>query len=134
MFLKRFSLPCSPPPTRDSGNKRIPGKWTCLERFFGATPVCVVWNWTVQLTGLQRQLDPLTNTSQIQFGRVRIANKNQQRWHNLAETARPRPQHKSAGGTRRDARRSSRLCLSQRSEDQRKSKTSKHWLASSISK
>ena len=31
---------------------------------------------------------------------VRIANKNQQWWHYLAETARPQPQHQSAGGTR----------------------------------
>nr|AAP86254.1 Ac1-290 [Rattus norvegicus] len=33
-----FSKPCSPPPTRGSGKERIWGKWTCSERFFGATP------------------------------------------------------------------------------------------------
>jgi hypothetical protein len=26
---------------------RIWGKWTCLEKFFGATPVCVVWKLAV---------------------------------------------------------------------------------------
>jgi hypothetical protein len=50
--------------------------------------------------------------------RVGIANTDQQWWHYLAETARPQPPHESAGGTRRQARRSSQLCLSQGSEDQ----------------
>jgi hypothetical protein len=31
--------------------KKYGGKWTCLERFFGATPVCVVWESAVQFTG-----------------------------------------------------------------------------------
>jgi hypothetical protein len=34
---------------------------TCLKRFFGATPVCVVWKLAVQ----QWQLDSLTNTPWI---------------------------------------------------------------------
>jgi hypothetical protein len=42
MILKHFNLPYSPPPTRGSGKERIQEKWTCLERFFGATPACVV--------------------------------------------------------------------------------------------
>jgi hypothetical protein len=45
MVLKYFNLPCSSPLTRGSGKERIQGlgeKWTCLERFFGATPICVV--------------------------------------------------------------------------------------------
>jgi hypothetical protein len=51
--LKCFNLPSNPPPTRGSGKERIQvgGKWTCLERFFGAVPVCVVWKLAVQFTG-----------------------------------------------------------------------------------
>ena len=60
----------------------------------------------------QINLQTLTNTAAYQYGRVRIANMNQQSQHYLAETARLQPQHKSAGGTQRDARRSFRLCLS----------------------
>jgi hypothetical protein len=33
-----------------SGEKKDTGKETCLERFFGATPVCVVWKSAVQFT------------------------------------------------------------------------------------
>jgi hypothetical protein len=73
-----------------------------------------------------------TDTPAVQFCRVGIANRNEQRWHYLAESARPQPWHKSAaGGTRRLAR-SSRLCLSQRREDQQRFKTNKHchsWLS-----
>jgi hypothetical protein len=66
MVLKCFNLPSSPPPTRGSRKERILGKWTCLERFFGATPTCVVWKFSVQFTGYrQRKLDSLTNTSQM---------------------------------------------------------------------
>jgi hypothetical protein len=57
-----------------------------------------------------------TDIPEVQFSRVRIANKNQQWWHKLAGTARPQTnQHKSAGGTRanRNDRRRSELCLSQ---------------------
>ena len=50
MVLKRCNLPCSSVPTRGSGKERIWGKWTCLERFFGAMPVCVVWKSAVQFT------------------------------------------------------------------------------------
>jgi hypothetical protein len=51
-----------------------------------------------------------------------IANMNQQKWHNLAETARPQPnQQESVGVTRtnRDTR-SSLPCLSQQSEGQQR--------------
>jgi hypothetical protein len=51
MVLKCLNLPFLPSPTRGSGKERIQGKWTCLERFFGAIPVCVVWKLAVQLTG-----------------------------------------------------------------------------------
>lgn len=30
-------------------------KWTCIERFFGATAICVVWKFAVQYTGQQWQ-------------------------------------------------------------------------------
>ena len=75
-----------------------------------------------------------TDTPAVQFSRIWISNMNQQRWHYLAETARPQPQHKSAGGTRRDTRRSSQLCLSQGSEDQQRCETHKHCTASCTSK
>jgi hypothetical protein len=51
MVLKRFNLPFNPPPTRASGKERIWGKWTCLERLFGETPICVVWKLAVQFRG-----------------------------------------------------------------------------------
>jgi hypothetical protein len=51
MVLKHFSIPASPPPTRDNGKKRILGTWTYLERFFGATPICAVWKLAVQFIG-----------------------------------------------------------------------------------
>jgi hypothetical protein len=61
MDLKCFNLPCSPPPTRGSEKERIReeggalgvgrAEWTCLERFFGAIPICVVWKSVIQFTG-----------------------------------------------------------------------------------
>ena len=72
-----------------------------------------------------------TDTPAVQFSSVRIANTNQQQWHYLAETARPQPQLKSAGGTRA---KSSPLCLSQGSKDQQTHKTNKHCTASCTSK
>ena len=50
--------------------------------------------------------------------------------HNLIGRSRPQP----AGGTRRNARRSSQLCLIQQSEDQWRSKTHKLCTASSINR
>jgi hypothetical protein len=40
-------------------------EWTCLERFFGATPIFVVWKLAVQFTDQQWQLDSLANIFQI---------------------------------------------------------------------
>ena len=40
-------------------------KWACLERFFGATPIFVVWESAVRFTGQQWQLDPLASASRI---------------------------------------------------------------------
>ena len=55
MVLKFFNLPHYLPPTIGSGKERIligvGGMWTCLERFFGATPVCVVWKLVFQFIG-----------------------------------------------------------------------------------
>jgi hypothetical protein len=78
MVLKYFNLPFSPPPTRGSGKERIWGKWTCLERLFGATPVCVVWKSAVHrlaaaAAAAQSTHKHFTDTSAIQFGRVRLA-------------------------------------------------------------
>jgi hypothetical protein len=50
MIIKCFNLSCNPPPTRGSGKERIQGKWTSVERFFGATPICVVWKPAVHFT------------------------------------------------------------------------------------
>ena len=82
MVLKCFKLSFSLLPTRGSGKERIQGKWTCLERFFGAAPVCVVWKSAIQFTRHHWELDPLANSSRIdtpaaQFSRVRRANRNQ---------------------------------------------------------
>jgi len=44
------------------------------------------------------------NIVAVQLGRVEIANRNQQWWHGLAETARSWPLHNSVGGTQSDTR------------------------------
>jgi hypothetical protein len=64
MVVKHFNLPCSPPPSRGSGEKK--GFWErgpVLRLFFGANSICVVRRAAVQFTGPQRQLSSLTNTS-----------------------------------------------------------------------
>ena len=61
----------------------------------------------------------LTDTPAVQFGRVWIANMT---WL------------ESAGGTKRNTRRSSQLCLSQGSKDQQRHETHKHCTASCTSK
>jgi hypothetical protein len=63
VVLKCINLFCNLPPTGSSVKERIWGKETCLERFFRATPVCVVWKLAVQFRG--KQLDTLENTSHI---------------------------------------------------------------------
>jgi hypothetical protein len=65
--------------------------------------------------------------SAVKLGGVQIANMNQHQWHYLAETARPQPPHRSAGGTRanRNTRKSSQLCFSQQSKDQQRLETNK---------
>jgi hypothetical protein len=61
---KWFNFPWNPPPT--SGKERIWEKWTCFEKFFGATPTCVVWKskFSSQVCR-QQQLNPLKNTPRI---------------------------------------------------------------------
>jgi len=91
MFLKHFYLPCSPPPTRGSGKikkKKIQGKWTYLERFFGATAICVIWKLAVQFTGQQQQLDLLANISWIyqQSSSVELGKQQQRHNHRRCET------------------------------------------------
>jgi hypothetical protein len=53
MVLKCFNIPYRPPSTRGSGKETVWEKWNCLERFFRATSVCVVWKSAVQFTGQQ---------------------------------------------------------------------------------
>jgi hypothetical protein len=74
LALKHFNLPCNLPPTRGSGKERILGKWTCLERFFGATPVFVFWKSEVQVTvALTRISIPAQNiTTKKQDGEERV--------------------------------------------------------------
>jgi hypothetical protein len=119
IVLKHFNLPCSPPPTRGSGQERIwvcVGKWTCLEK--------VLWsNCHLCLLELSSSVHRsaaaarstrkhFMDTPAVQFGRVRIANRNQQLWHT---------KQRQPG-------------LSQQSKDQWSLKTHKHCAASSISK
>ena len=78
MVLRYFDLPYSPSPTRGGGEERMQGKWTCLERFFGITPICVVWKSEVQFTGQQAAAarsirKHLTDAPAVQFGRVGLA-------------------------------------------------------------
>ena len=75
------------------------------------------------------------DTLAVQFSRVGIVNTNQQQWRDLVETDRPQPQHESMGGTRANKNtKSSQLCLSQGSEDQRRLKTKKQWTTSCTSR
>jgi len=66
MFLKCFSLPCSPPPTRGSGKERIrvavhPFRNGSLEQL----PSVLSGNWQFSSQVSRRQQhDPLANTSQ----------------------------------------------------------------------
>jgi hypothetical protein len=49
-FLSALISPLAHHP-QEAVEKRILGKWTCLDRFFGATLACIVWKLAVQLTG-----------------------------------------------------------------------------------
>jgi hypothetical protein len=73
MVLKCFNLPCNPPPTRGRVKERIWVTWTCLERFFGATPICVVWKSAVQFTVAPSLFKHFMATPAVQFSRVGLA-------------------------------------------------------------
>ena len=112
------------------------GEGTCLKRFFGATPICVVRKSAVQFTGYRAvaarsSCTYFMDTPAVQFGRVGIATAVT---HYLAGTVRPQPRLKSVGGTRRNTKRSSQLCLCHRREDQRRRKTHKRCTDSCTSK
>lgn len=47
MIFKHSNLPFSLLLTRGSGKEGIEEKWMWLERFFGGTPICVVWKLAV---------------------------------------------------------------------------------------
>jgi hypothetical protein len=48
VVLKCFNLPCSPPPTTE---KKDMGEVDLFRKFFGETPICVVWKSEVLFTG-----------------------------------------------------------------------------------
>jgi hypothetical protein len=78
MVFKCLNLPCSPPPTRCSRKEQIQGKWACSERFFGETPICVVWTSVAQFTGYQEAAARSTckhfiDTPAVRFSRVGLA-------------------------------------------------------------
>ena len=140
MVLKYFNLPCGQSPQETLEKKEYGGKWTCLEIVLWRNSHlgCLELNSSVHRSSIAAARSPLKHfidTPAVQFGRIRLGNRNQQQWHNLAETARPQPRHKSAGGTRTNRKaRSSWLCLFQGREDQWRQETKKHCTASSISK
>jgi hypothetical protein len=50
-FLNALTSPVAhhlPEVVEKKGKRR---GWTCLERFFGAAPICIVWKSAVQFTG-----------------------------------------------------------------------------------
>lgn len=101
MVLECCNLSCSPPEVveeriwvlwgsipKDMG---FVGEYTCLESFFGATSIYVVWKLAIQFTGWQAMAAWSTrkhfmDTPAVQFGRVGIASINQQQWHYLSIT------------------------------------------------
>jgi hypothetical protein len=95
------------------------------------------------LSGSQQFNSQVSSSSSVESWTLRYTSslvlwcQDSQRWQDLAGTAEPyQNRHKSAGGTRttRDTRRSSQLCLSQRSKDQWRSETKNRCKASSTSK
>jgi hypothetical protein len=60
-----LSLLSSLPPTRGSGKVMVQGNGPVYKWFFGANPICVVRKSAIQFTTQQKQLDSLSNTSEI---------------------------------------------------------------------
>lgn len=107
MTLKSFNLPASPPPTRGSRKEKIQGKWTCL-----VMQLPSVLSGNRQFSSQEEAVAArIHQQCGLEVGRQTQINRG---YHYLAETVRPQPPHKSAGGTRvnRNARRSSQLGLS----------------------
>ena len=111
MVLKHFNFPCSPPPSRGSGEERIWGKWTCLEM--------VLWS--------NSCLCCLEIGSSVHRSAAAAA-------QSTCKDFMEMPAVQSAGGTNRNNRRNSPLCLTQGREDQQRLETHKHCTASYISK
>jgi hypothetical protein len=111
MALKYIKLPFSLLPTEGNGEARIMGKWSYLEIVLWSNShlccleICIsVHRLAVAYKSSSKHF---SDTPAIQFDKVRIANMYQQQWYDLAETAMFQPWLKSAGGTSRNARRSS---------------------------
>ena len=113
MVLKHFSFPCNLPPSRRRGKERISGEREVFlfRKVLGSNShvSCLDIGSSIHRSAVAAPsyCRHFTDTAAVQFSRVRIATTNQQQWHDLAETARPQPQSKSVGGTRKNTRRSS---------------------------
>jgi len=116
MVLKCFNLPVCPLPARGSGKERIwEGKGGWVVDLFRHARLCCLEICSSVHRSQQWQLDLLENTftdsPAVQFGRV---------WDSKHESAvvtlpgRDSQASALAGGTRRNARVNSQLCLSQR--------------------
>jgi hypothetical protein len=122
MVHKCFNLPCSPSPTKGSRKERIQEKWTCLDRFFGATPAVLSRNQqfysqvssSSSVHSQSLQLHQPSNSVEYDL-QTQIPSTPS---HCLTETAKlqPQPQLESAGGTWKNIR-SSQQCLSQGGKD-----------------
>lgn len=102
---------------------------------FGAYSGCVIWKSAVQYTGYQAAGSTckyFTSKPAVQFGRVVLANMNQQWSQYLADTAKPHPWNNATGGTWREAMRHSGLCLSQESKVQGRLEAHDHYTAGCI--
>ena len=95
MVLKCFNLPFILPLTSGGVKERIWGKWTCLEMVLWSNfhRCCLEIDSACHRSAAVAQFTckHFTDAPAVQFGRVGIANTNQQWWHYLAETARPQP-------------------------------------------
>jgi hypothetical protein len=119
--LKHFHLPSIPPSNTGSGKRKDMGEVDFFRKgsleqilsvlsgnqFSSQESIAAAWSNGKHLRDMSVMLLCI----------LRIANTYQQQWHYQVETLRPQPWHKSVGGSQRDARGNSLLCLSQWSED-----------------
>jgi hypothetical protein len=77
IVIKRFTLLLAYHPPEVVGKKGYGGKWTCLERFFGATPDCLEISSSVHRLAMTAQstYKHFTDTPAVQFSRVIFSNK-----------------------------------------------------------